>query len=80
MQIIQNKFLRYAPQINWIDIVKDSGVEVIIEDNGPECKETIIYAQLCCLFLKVLISFKTKFLLTTTFRMVVYIFLIDNYI
>uniref|UniRef100_A0A8C2PUG6 Receptor protein-tyrosine kinase n=1 Tax=Cyprinus carpio TaxID=7962 RepID=A0A8C2PUG6_CYPCA len=36
VQIIQNKFLSYAPQINWIDIVKDSGAEIIIEDNGPE--------------------------------------------
>uniref|UniRef100_A0A8C1J2I6 receptor protein-tyrosine kinase n=1 Tax=Cyprinus carpio TaxID=7962 RepID=A0A8C1J2I6_CYPCA len=25
VQIIQNKFLSYAPQINWLDIVKDSG-------------------------------------------------------
>lgn len=39
VQIIQNKFLSYAPQINWLDIVKDSGAEVIIEDNGEECKE-----------------------------------------
>ncbi len=39
MQIIQNKFLSYAPQINWLDIVKDSGAEIVIEDNGPECKE-----------------------------------------
>uniref|UniRef100_A0A9J7X3T9 Receptor protein-tyrosine kinase n=1 Tax=Cyprinus carpio carpio TaxID=630221 RepID=A0A9J7X3T9_CYPCA len=36
VQIIQNKFLSYAPQINWLDIVKDSGAEIIIEDNGPE--------------------------------------------
>ncbi|XP_051753518.1 receptor tyrosine-protein kinase erbB-3a isoform X1 [Ctenopharyngodon idella] len=36
VQIIQNKFLSYAPQINWLDIVKDSGAEVIIKDNGPE--------------------------------------------
>ncbi|KAK7144283.1 hypothetical protein R3I94_010640 [Phoxinus phoxinus] len=36
VQIIQNKFLSYAPQINWLDIVKDSGAEVIIGDNGPE--------------------------------------------
>uniref|UniRef100_A0A671RRW3 Receptor protein-tyrosine kinase n=1 Tax=Sinocyclocheilus anshuiensis TaxID=1608454 RepID=A0A671RRW3_9TELE len=28
--------LSYAPQINWLDIVKDSGAEIIIEDNGPE--------------------------------------------
>uniref|UniRef100_A0A673LSF4 Receptor protein-tyrosine kinase n=1 Tax=Sinocyclocheilus rhinocerous TaxID=307959 RepID=A0A673LSF4_9TELE len=42
VQIIQNKFLSYAPQINWLDIVKDSGAEIIIEDNGPEfpCHES----------------------------------------
>ncbi|XP_016089139.1 receptor tyrosine-protein kinase erbB-3-like [Sinocyclocheilus grahami] len=42
VQIIQNKFLSYAPQINWLDIVKDSGAEIIIEDNGSEspCHES----------------------------------------
>ncbi|KAL7891576.1 hypothetical protein AOLI_G00010520 [Acnodon oligacanthus] len=42
VQIIQNKFLSYAPQINWLDIVKDSGAEVIIKDNGPDkpCHES----------------------------------------
>ncbi|KAI4902994.1 hypothetical protein NFI96_012020 [Prochilodus magdalenae] len=35
VQIIQNKFLSYAPQINWLDIVKDSGAKIIINDNGP---------------------------------------------
>lgn len=42
VQIIQNKFLSYAPQINWLDIVKDSGAEIVIEDNGPEfpCHES----------------------------------------
>lgn len=39
VQIIQNKFLSYAPQINWQDIVKDSRAEVIIEDNGGERKK-----------------------------------------
>lgn len=39
VQIIQNKFLNYAVQINWLDIVKDSGAEVIIEDNGDKCKK-----------------------------------------
>lgn len=38
VQIIKNEFLSYAPQINWLDIVKDSGAKVIIEDNGPERK------------------------------------------
>ncbi|KAM3877619.1 receptor tyrosine-protein kinase erbB-3-like [Diretmus argenteus] len=36
VQIIQNKFLSYAPQVNWLDIVKDGTVEVIINDNGPQ--------------------------------------------
>uniref|UniRef100_A0A3B4BWY3 Receptor protein-tyrosine kinase n=1 Tax=Pygocentrus nattereri TaxID=42514 RepID=A0A3B4BWY3_PYGNA len=42
VQIIQNKFLSYVPQINWLDIVKDSGAEVIIKDNGPDkpCHES----------------------------------------
>lgn len=42
VQIIKNEFLSYAPQINWLDIVKDSGAEVIIQDNGPElpCHES----------------------------------------
>lgn len=38
VQIIKNEFLSYAPQVNWLDIVKDSGAEVIIQDNGPERK------------------------------------------
>ncbi|XP_056606434.1 receptor tyrosine-protein kinase erbB-3a isoform X2 [Triplophysa dalaica] len=42
VQIIQNKFLNYAVQINWLDIVKDSGAEVIIEGNGDKspCDES----------------------------------------
>ncbi|TRZ00828.1 hypothetical protein DNTS_029445 [Danionella cerebrum] len=42
VQIIQNKFLSYAPQINWLDIVKDSGAEIILQDNGLEvpCHES----------------------------------------
>ena len=35
VQIIQNKFLSYSPQVNWLDIVKDGASEVIINDNGP---------------------------------------------
>uniref|UniRef100_A0A6Q2YUG9 Receptor protein-tyrosine kinase n=1 Tax=Esox lucius TaxID=8010 RepID=A0A6Q2YUG9_ESOLU len=34
--IFRNKFLSYAPQVNWLDIVKDESSEVIIADNGPE--------------------------------------------
>uniref|UniRef100_A0A673LN01 Receptor protein-tyrosine kinase n=1 Tax=Sinocyclocheilus rhinocerous TaxID=307959 RepID=A0A673LN01_9TELE len=45
VQIIQNKFLSYAPQINWLDIVKDSGAEIIIEDNGPELTKTVCAPQ-----------------------------------
>ncbi|XP_020339071.1 receptor tyrosine-protein kinase erbB-3-like [Oncorhynchus kisutch] len=36
VQIIQNKFLSYTPQVNWLDIVKDGDSEVIINENGPE--------------------------------------------
>ncbi|KAG7283205.1 hypothetical protein CRUP_004947 [Coryphaenoides rupestris] len=36
IQIIQNKFLSFAPQINWLDIVKDNTAEIVINDNGPE--------------------------------------------
>ncbi|KAF7667758.1 hypothetical protein LDENG_00051340 [Lucifuga dentata] len=36
VQIIQNKFLSYAPQINWLDIVKDATAEIIINENGPK--------------------------------------------
>lgn len=39
VQIIKNEFLSYAPQINWLDIVKDSGAKVITQDNGPERKK-----------------------------------------
>uniref|UniRef100_A0A8C8HH31 Receptor protein-tyrosine kinase n=1 Tax=Oncorhynchus tshawytscha TaxID=74940 RepID=A0A8C8HH31_ONCTS len=34
VQIIQNKFLSYTPQVNWLDIVKDGASEVIINENG----------------------------------------------
>ncbi|XP_041836409.1 receptor tyrosine-protein kinase erbB-3a isoform X2 [Melanotaenia boesemani] len=36
VNIIQNKYLSYAPQVNWLDIVKDETAELKIEDNGPE--------------------------------------------
>ncbi|KAK0148670.1 Receptor tyrosine-protein kinase erbB-3 [Merluccius polli] len=36
VQIIQNKFLSFAPQINWLDIVKDGTSEIILNSNGPE--------------------------------------------
>ncbi|CAB1315031.1 unnamed protein product [Coregonus sp. 'balchen'] len=36
VQIIQNKFLSYTPQVNWLDIVKDGDSEVVINENGPE--------------------------------------------
>ncbi|XP_031423059.1 receptor tyrosine-protein kinase erbB-3 isoform X2 [Clupea harengus] len=34
VQIIQNQFLSYAPEVNWQDIV--SGAEVTIKENGPQ--------------------------------------------
>nr|XP_046239851.1 receptor tyrosine-protein kinase erbB-3a [Scatophagus argus] len=41
VKIIQNKYLSYAPQVNWLDIVKDGSAHIMIEDNGPEkpCNE-----------------------------------------
>ncbi|XP_063330258.1 receptor tyrosine-protein kinase erbB-3a [Pelmatolapia mariae] len=36
VKIIQNKYLSYAPQVNWLDIVKDGTAQIMIEDNGPE--------------------------------------------
>ncbi|XP_033994848.1 receptor tyrosine-protein kinase erbB-3a [Trematomus bernacchii] len=36
VHIIQNKYLSYAPQVNWLDIVKDAKAEIIIEGNGPK--------------------------------------------
>ncbi|XP_047204615.1 receptor tyrosine-protein kinase erbB-3a isoform X2 [Girardinichthys multiradiatus] len=41
VKIIQNKYLSYAPQVNWLDIVKDSSADITIEGNGPEkpCNE-----------------------------------------
>ncbi|XP_039971877.1 receptor tyrosine-protein kinase erbB-3a [Xiphias gladius] len=36
VKIIQNKYLSYAPQVNWLDIVKDGAAEIMIEGNGPE--------------------------------------------
>ncbi|KAK5872340.1 hypothetical protein PBY51_013053 [Eleginops maclovinus] len=41
VSIIQNKYLSYAPQVNWLDIVKDANADIEIDDNGPEkpCNE-----------------------------------------
>ncbi|KAL6111520.1 erbb3 [Pungitius sinensis] len=41
VKIIQNKYLSYAPQVNWMDIVKDGSAQIVIEDNGPQerCNE-----------------------------------------
>lgn len=36
VKIIQNKYLSYAPQVNWLDIVKDGTALIMIEGNGPE--------------------------------------------
>uniref|UniRef100_A0A3P9IQ48 receptor protein-tyrosine kinase n=1 Tax=Oryzias latipes TaxID=8090 RepID=A0A3P9IQ48_ORYLA len=35
VKIIQNKFLSYAPQVNWQDIVKNGSAHIMIEENGP---------------------------------------------
>uniref|UniRef100_A0A8B9LY11 Receptor protein-tyrosine kinase n=1 Tax=Astyanax mexicanus TaxID=7994 RepID=A0A8B9LY11_ASTMX len=34
VQIIQNRFLSYAPKINWLDIVKDNGAETHAQSNN----------------------------------------------
>lgn len=36
VKIIQNRYLSYAPKVNWLDIVKDGTADIMIEDNGPE--------------------------------------------
>ncbi|XP_030585690.1 receptor tyrosine-protein kinase erbB-3a isoform X2 [Archocentrus centrarchus] len=36
VKIIQNKYLSYAPQVNWLDIVKNGTAHIMIKDNGPE--------------------------------------------
>lgn len=41
VKIIQNKYLSYAPQVNWLDIVKDASADIMIEDNGPESESEL---------------------------------------
>uniref|UniRef100_A0A3Q2YK41 receptor protein-tyrosine kinase n=1 Tax=Hippocampus comes TaxID=109280 RepID=A0A3Q2YK41_HIPCM len=41
VKIIQNKYLSYAPQVIWQDIVKDGAAPIILEDNGPETCEDV---------------------------------------
>lgn len=36
VKIIQNKYLSYAPQVNWLDIVKDGTAHIEIEGNEPD--------------------------------------------
>lgn len=36
VKIIQNKYLSFASQINWLDIVKDGTADIMIKDNGPQ--------------------------------------------
>ncbi|KAK2862208.1 hypothetical protein Q5P01_001741 [Channa striata] len=36
VKIVNNKYLSYAPQVNWLDIVKDGTSHILIEGNGPE--------------------------------------------
>ena len=40
VQIIQNQFLSYAPEVNWQDIV--SGAEVTIKENGPQSEYILL--------------------------------------
>uniref|UniRef100_A0A665VR17 Receptor protein-tyrosine kinase n=1 Tax=Echeneis naucrates TaxID=173247 RepID=A0A665VR17_ECHNA len=50
VKIIQNKFLSYAIQVNWLDIVKDASAPIMIEGNGPtsECKEDTLMTKTVC--------------------------------
>ncbi|KAI3370155.1 hypothetical protein L3Q82_024938 [Scortum barcoo] len=45
VKIIQNKYLSYAPQVNWLDIVKDATAHIMIEGNGPEMTKTVCAPQ-----------------------------------
>ncbi|XP_067361222.1 receptor tyrosine-protein kinase erbB-3a isoform X2 [Channa argus] len=36
VRITNNKYLSFAPQVNWLDIVKDGTAHIVIEGNGPE--------------------------------------------
>ena len=36
VKIIQNKYLTYAPKVNWQDIVRDGSAHIMIEGNGPD--------------------------------------------
>lgn len=49
VKIIQNKYLSYAPQVNWLDIVKDKTTTILIDDNGPEseCEGGSFHKWLC---------------------------------
>uniref|UniRef100_A0A3Q1CT61 Receptor protein-tyrosine kinase n=1 Tax=Amphiprion ocellaris TaxID=80972 RepID=A0A3Q1CT61_AMPOC len=48
VKIIQNKYLSYAPQVNWRDIVKDEKADIMIEDNGPKSELTKTVCALQC--------------------------------
>ncbi|KAG7218167.1 hypothetical protein INR49_007449, partial [Caranx melampygus] len=45
VKIIQNRYLSYAPQVNWLDIVKDGTAERMIEGNGPEMTKLVCAPQ-----------------------------------
>lgn len=50
VKIIQNKYLSYAPQVIWQDIVKDGAAPIILEDNGPESEWRVLpNTIICCL-------------------------------
>lgn len=42
VQIFDNKYLSYAPQVNWFDIVKDASAEIMIQKNGPESESELM--------------------------------------
>uniref|UniRef100_A0A8C6LQN0 receptor protein-tyrosine kinase n=1 Tax=Nothobranchius furzeri TaxID=105023 RepID=A0A8C6LQN0_NOTFU len=45
VKITQNRNLSYAPQVNWLDIVKDESAHIEIEDNGPKLTKTVCAPQ-----------------------------------
>uniref|UniRef100_A0A8D0D8D3 Receptor protein-tyrosine kinase n=1 Tax=Sander lucioperca TaxID=283035 RepID=A0A8D0D8D3_SANLU len=45
VKIIQNKYLSYAPQVNWLDIVKDGTAHIEIEGNEPDMTKTVCAPQ-----------------------------------
>lgn len=41
VKIIRNEYLSYAPQVNWLDIVKNESADIMIEGNGPKSESEL---------------------------------------